>query len=71
VAVTAPVDLPGDLQTWLDDQERDILRRTLVATGFNRTAAAARLGLNLRQIRYRMSRLNIIAPGLPGDGDDH
>lgn len=37
--------------------------RALNETGFNRTAAAARLGLNLRQIRYRMARLNITAPG--------
>lgn len=71
MVVTTSDNLPSDLQTWLDDQEREILRRTLVATGFNRTAAAARLGLNLRQIRYRMSRLNIIAPGLPGEGDDN
>jgi hypothetical protein len=31
-------------------------------TGFNRTAAAARLGLSLRQIRYRIARLGITAP---------
>lgn len=55
--------LPSDLQAWLDAQERQILVRALNETGFNRTAAAARLGLNLRQIRYRMARLNITAPG--------
>ena len=33
--------------------------------GFNRTAAAAKLGLSLRQIRYRIARLNISLP----DGD--
>ena len=52
-------DLPGDLQTWLDQLERDILVRALHETGFNRTAAAARLGISLRQIRYRMERLQI------------
>jgi two-component system response regulator PilR (NtrC family) len=51
-----------DLQGHLDQQERDILVQTLTETGFNRTAAAARLGLSLRQIRYRMARLNIDAP---------
>ncbi len=51
-----------DLQGHLDQQERDILVKTLTETGFNRTAAAARLGLSLRQIRYRMARLNIDAP---------
>ena len=44
--------------------------RALDETGFNRTAAAARLGLNLRQMRYRMARLGITAPSddEPPDG---
>ncbi|VUZ23585.1 Uncharacterised protein, partial [uncultured Comamonas sp.] len=58
-----PTDLPHDLQAWLDAQERRILVAALQAHGFNRTAAAASLGLNLRQMRYRIERLNIsIAP---------
>ena len=36
--------------------------RTLQETGFNRTAAAVRLGLSLRQIRYRIARLAIDVP---------
>ena len=51
--------LPSDLQQHLDEQERTILVRALQETRGNRTAAAARLGLNLRQIRYRIARLNI------------
>ncbi|QIL83392.1 sigma-54-dependent Fis family transcriptional regulator [Diaphorobacter sp. HDW4A] len=51
--------LPNDLQAWLDKQERDILVRALRESGFNRTATAARLGISLRQIRYRIERLNI------------
>ncbi|WP_027995418.1 sigma-54-dependent transcriptional regulator [Simplicispira psychrophila] len=58
----ADADLPHDLQAWLDQQERDILVRALHAAGFNRTATAARLGISLRQIRYRIARLNIAAP---------
>ena len=58
----APQDLPTDLQNHLDGQERDILVRTLQETGFNRTAAAVRLGLSLRQIRYRIARLAIDVP---------
>lgn len=54
--------LPNDLQAWLDQQERDILVRALHEVHFNRTAAAARLGISLRQIRYRIARLNITAP---------
>ncbi|MBV7541285.1 sigma-54 dependent transcriptional regulator [Acidovorax sp. sic0104] len=56
------VPLPSDLQAWLDQQERDILIRALREAGFNRTATAARLGISLRQIRYRIARLNIAVP---------
>ncbi|NIM42473.1 MAG: response regulator [Hydrogenophaga sp.] len=61
--------LPSDLQRYLDDQERQVLLKALQECGFNRTAAAARLGLNLRQIRYRIQRLGIVVPGAPGHGD--
>ena len=36
--------------------------RALKESGFNRTATAARLGISLRQIRYRIARLNIAVP---------
>jgi two-component system, NtrC family, response regulator PilR len=58
--------LPSDLQAWLDQHEREVLVRALHESGFNRTAAAQRLGLSLRQMRYRIARLAITAPG----GDD-
>ena len=67
-AATQP--LPTDLQTWLDDQERQMLIRALNETGFNRTAAAARLGLNLRQMRYRITRLGITAPSNGEQADE-
>jgi two-component system response regulator PilR (NtrC family) len=62
--------LPADLQSHLDQQEREILVRTLKETGFNRTLAATRLGLSLRQIRYRIARLKIDAPQSPKDEPD-
>ncbi len=62
--------VPGDLQGYLDQQEREILVKALQETGFNRTAAAQRLGLSLRQIRYRIARLAIAAPGDGSDDDD-
>ena len=65
---TAP--LPSNLEDWLDQQERAVLVRALQDTGFNRTAAAARLGLNLRQMRYRMTRLGISAPSSDTPDDD-
>ncbi|QKO22882.1 sigma-54 dependent transcriptional regulator [Rhodoferax sp. BAB1] len=61
-APRAQAELPADLQGHLDRQEREILVKALQETGFNRTAAAAKLGLSLRQIRYRISRLNIDTP---------
>lgn len=56
------ITLPSDLQSHLDGQERNILILALRETGFNRTAAAARLGLSLRQMRYRIARLHIDTP---------
>ncbi len=61
-AAPPPAELPADLQGHLDRQEREILVKALQETGFNRTAAAAKLGLSLRQIRYRIARLNIDTP---------
>ena len=52
-----------------DQREREILVKALRETGFNRTAAAQRLGLSLRQIRYRIARLAIATPGSE-DADD-
>jgi two-component system response regulator PilR (NtrC family) len=72
-AAPAAVPVPSDLQAYLDQQERDILVKALRETNFNRTAAAQRLGLSLRQIRYRIARLAIATPGSDsgeGDGDD-
>ena len=52
----------------LDRVERELILQALAETGFNRTAAAKRLGITFRQLRYRMQRLGIRepAPGAPG-----
>lgn len=57
--LSLPEQLPSDLAVYLDEVERAILLRALSQHRFNRTAAAASLGLSLRQIRYRMARLGI------------
>jgi two-component system response regulator PilR (NtrC family) len=62
VVSAADTILPSDLQSHLDQQEREILVRGLKETNFNRTLAASRLGLSLRQIRYRIARLKIDVP---------
>ena len=70
-----PVPVPANLQDYLDAQEREILCKVLHETRFNRTAAATQLGLSLRQIRYRIARLNIALPDNEaadnGDGTDN
>lgn len=67
-ATTIPPDtIPDDLQRYLDEQERQVLLKALKECDYNRTAAANRLGLNLRQIRYRIQRLGIT---MPSDDDD-
>ena len=63
VSADPDVAVPANLQDYLDLQERSILSKVLLEHGFNRTAAAAQLGLSLRQIRYRIARLNITTPG--------
>ncbi len=62
-----PEEIPAHLQTYLDEQERQVLLKALRECDFNRTAAAARLGLNLRQMRYRIQRLGI---AMPSDDDE-
>lgn len=56
------------LQEHLDREERQVLLSALQDCGFNRTAAATKLGLSLRQIRYRMARLHIEVPPSEGQG---
>lgn len=70
----APEGIPTDLQRYLDEKERQVLLKALRECDYNRTAAAARLGLNLRQMRYRIQRLGIPMPtgasGPESDDDD-
>ncbi|MEO8526333.1 MAG: sigma-54 dependent transcriptional regulator [Caldimonas sp.] len=61
--------LPKDLARYLDDVERDILVRALEHHRYNRTAAGISLGLSLRQMRYRMARLNVNVGGDPTGAD--
>ena len=64
--VAAPVnqvdELPCSLPDHLDNVEREIIRRALTKTRFNRTQAAELLGISFRQLRYRMQRLAINEP---------
>jgi two-component system response regulator PilR (NtrC family) len=63
VVSNEPPLLPSNLEAHLDQIERDILMRALEQHRYNRTAAGASLGLSLRQMRYRMARLKVLAGG--------
>lgn len=54
--------LPVPLPEYLDMVERELIRRALAQTRFNRTQAAQLLGISFRQLRYQIQRLNINAP---------
>ncbi len=64
LGVLAPttLEIPENLQDYLDEKERAILCQVLSECRFNRTLAATKLGLSLRQIRYRIARLKIAMP---------
>jgi two-component system response regulator PilR (NtrC family) len=64
-SASAEARAPGrvlPLPEHLDRIERDLIVQALTETGFNRTAAAKRLGITFRQLRYRMQRLGIREP---------
>jgi two-component system response regulator PilR (NtrC family) len=51
--------VPRSLPDYLDQLEREAIRKALEKTGQNRTAAARLLGITFRALRYRMQRLEI------------
>jgi two-component system response regulator PilR (NtrC family) len=51
--------LGAPLPEYLDRVEREAILEALARTKFNRTAAAKRLGITFRTLRYRMQRLGI------------
>jgi two-component system response regulator PilR (NtrC family) len=52
-------DTGESLESFLEGIERKALVRALELERWNRTAAAARLGMSFRQIRYRLKKLGI------------
>jgi two-component system response regulator PilR (NtrC family) len=58
VPAAGPV-LPSSLPHQLDKVERRLIQDALTRTRYNRIQAAELLGLTLRQLRYRMQRLQI------------
>ncbi|KAF1071860.1 MAG: Regulatory protein AtoC [Pseudomonas citronellolis] len=48
-----------NLEDYLEDIERKLIMQALEETRWNRTAAAQRLGLTFRSMRYRLKKLGI------------
>ncbi len=55
----SPETSKGDLESQLEEMERHLITQALEATRWNRTAAAEKLGLSLRSMRYRLKKLGI------------
>jgi two-component system, NtrC family, response regulator PilR len=56
-ASQTPEEVP--LEDYLDDVERQALLKALEETRWNRTAAARKLGMTLRSLRYRLAKLGL------------
>jgi two-component system response regulator PilR (NtrC family) len=50
---------PSSLDDHLEDLERQTILKALEETRWNRTAAAKRLGISFRQLRYRLEKLGL------------
>lgn len=51
--------ITGSLDDFLEDIERDVITKTLDETRWNRTAAAKKLGVSFRSLRYRLKKLGL------------
>lgn len=49
----------GSLEAFLESMETDAIKLALEKSKWNKTAAAELLGISFRQLRYRLSKLNI------------
>ena len=52
-------DADGELQSYLDEVERQRILEALEQTRWNKTQAAKRLGISFRALRYRLQKLDI------------
>jgi two-component system, NtrC family, response regulator PilR len=59
IAASDSADGPTGLGDQLEDIERDAIVKALEQTRYNKTAAAKRLGMTFRALRYRIKKLGI------------
>lgn len=58
-ANAAPVALNQGLENHLEQQERAIIEQALQETRWNKTAAAKKLGITFRALRYKLKKLDL------------
>jgi two-component system response regulator PilR (NtrC family) len=51
--------IPADLEGFLEGIEKEAIMKALEATRFNKTAAAEKLGISFRALRYRLKKLGL------------
>ncbi len=57
-AATTPADFES-LEAYLEDVEKKLITETLEATRWNKTAAAKKLGITFRALRYKLKKLEL------------
>ena len=57
-AATTPADFES-LEAYLEDVEKKLITETLEATRWNKTAAAKKLGITFRALRYKLKKLGL------------
>jgi len=53
------LSVENDLESKLEEQERKLITQALELTRWNKTAAAKRLGITFRALRYKLKKLNL------------
>jgi two-component system response regulator PilR (NtrC family) len=53
------LSVDNDLESKLEEQERELITQALESTRWNKTAAAKRLGITFRALRYKLKKLNL------------
>ncbi|MFT7234611.1 MAG: two-component system response regulator PilR (NtrC family), partial [Methylophagaceae bacterium] len=54
-----PQTLPSDLGAHLEDQEKQLITEALESVRWNKTAAAKKLGISFRALRYKLKKLDL------------
>ncbi len=58
-AASVPDRGSQDLETFLEEVEKEAIVKALEATRYNKTAAAKKLGISFRALRYRLKKIGI------------